>query len=141
MLLQYAEHDFAALKAAPLFCGLAGWQLTQLGSRWSRVTLVLTCLAGVLYFYRTNPLPGRDHGRYAQEQTLGSFIAANAAADEVVFGQGISTEPQVVWYARRNVLGVASIEAAERVLRERDLPRGVVISRKNGELIATHITR
>ena len=105
------------------------------------MALALTCLAGVLYFYRTNPMPGRDQGRYAQEQTLGSFIASNAAVDEVVFGHGISTEPQVVWYARRNVIGVASIEAAERVLRERDLPRGVVISRKNGELIATHITR
>ncbi|MBL7944883.1 MAG: hypothetical protein JNN32_02395 [Flavobacteriales bacterium] len=141
VLLQYAEHDFAALKAAPLLCGLAGWQLSQLGSTWSRVALGLTCLAGVLYFYRTNPLPGHDQGRYAQEQTIGSFIATNAAADEVVFGQGISTEPQVVWYARRNVLGVASIEDAERMLRERDLPRGVVISVSNGELVATHITR
>ena len=141
VLLQYAEHDFAALKAAPLFCGLAGWQLTQLGSRWSRMALALTCLAGVLYFYRTNPLPGHDHGRYTQEQTVGSFIATNAAADEVVFGQGISTEPQVVWYARRNVIGVASIEEAERVLRERDLSRGVVISLNNDKLIATHITR
>lgn len=141
VLLQYAEHDFAALKAAPLLCGLAGWQLTQLGSIWSRVALGLTCLAGVLYFYRTNPLPGHDHGRYAQEQTVGAFIATNAAADEVVFGQGISTEPQVVWYARRNVIGVAGIEAAENLLRERDLRRGVVVSVNNGELVATHITR
>lgn len=111
-LLQYAAHDLAALKAAPLFCGLAGWMLAELGGRWTNVAVPITALAGVLYFYRTNPLPGHDDGRYAQERDLGAFIATHAAPDEVVFGVGISTEPQVVWYARRNVLGVADQEAA-----------------------------
>lgn len=141
VLLQYAEHDFAALKAAPLLCGLAGWSLTQLRPAHSRFAVILTCVVCVLYFYRTNPLPGHDNGRYEQERTLGAFIAAHAAPGEVVFGHGISTEPQVTWYARRNVLGIASIEAAEALLEESGLRHGVVISINNGELIATHIAR
>ncbi|MBL7950236.1 MAG: hypothetical protein JNM62_00835 [Flavobacteriales bacterium] len=141
LLLQYAAHDFAALKAAPLFCGLAGWLLIRLPLWWSRVALSLTCVVGVLYFYRTNPLPGHDAGRYEMERTVGHFIATNAAADEVVFGTGISAEPQVVWYARRNVIGIADQEAARNFLHERGLERGVVISDAEGVLNATHITR
>lgn len=140
LLLQYAAHDFAALKAAPLLCGVAGWLLAQISPGWSRVALGLTCLAGVLYFYRTNPPPGHDGGRSLQERDLGSFIAANAAPDEVVFGQGVSNEPQVAWYARRNILGTVDTETARAFLRERGLQRGVVISEEEGVLRATHIT-
>lgn len=140
VLLQYAEHDFAALKAAPLLCGLAGWALTTLRPVWSRAALTLTCVVCVLYFYRTNPLPGHDNGRYEQERTIGTFIASHAAPDEVVFGHGISTEPQVSWYARRNVLGVSDLDAATAFLKERGLQRGVVFSMDNGVLSATHIT-
>ena len=141
VLLQYAEHDFAALKAAPLLCGLAGWALTTLRPVWSRAALTLTCIVCVVYFYRTNPLPGHDNGRYEQERTIGTFIASHAAPDEVVFGHGISTEPQVSWYARRNVLGVADPDAAIAILKERGLQRGVVFAMDNGVLSATHITR
>lgn len=141
LLLQYAEHDFAALKAAPLLCGLAGMGLAEVLRRWQWTMLVLTCLAGVAYFYRTNPLPGRDGRRYAQEQELGRFIAANAAPDELVFGAGISTEPQVTWYAHRNVLGVADEEAARRFLVEHGRDRGVVIEVNGTGYAATHIMR
>lgn len=141
LLLQYAAHDFAMLKAAPLFCGLAGFLLTAWRPAWGRAAIAFTCLASVLYFYRTNPLPGHDHGRYEQERTIGMFIAANAAPDEVVFAQGISTEPQVAWYARRNLLGVADVDAARKLLHERGLDKGVLIRSTHGELSATHFTR
>lgn len=139
LLLQYAAHDFAALKAAPMLCGLAAWSLVRLGVRWSRVALALTCVACVLYFYRTNPIPGGDAGRYEQERDLGLFIAANAKPDEVVFGLGISTEPQVTWYARRNVIGVPDVDAARELLTDRGLAHGVVIASENGRLTATPI--
>jgi len=138
-LLQYAEHDFAALKAAPLFCGSAAIALERMDRMWSRALLALTCLLGVLYFYHTNPLPGHDGGRYAQEKDLGTFIAANALPNELVFGVGVSTEPQVAWYARRNVLGVASAESARAYLTDRGLAFGVVIASQNGRLTATPI--
>lgn len=141
VLLQYAAHDFAALKAAPLLCGLAGWGLVRIVSAWRPIATVLTSLAAVLYFYRTNPLPGHDAGRYHIERDLGLFIAANADPDEVVFGSGITTEPQVAWYARRNVLGVAGEQAALEVLEDRGLERGVLITSRNGALVATHLSR
>ena len=139
LLLQYAEHDFAALKAGPLLCGLAAVGLASLPQRWAIGALVTTCLAGVLYFYRINPLPGTDNGRYAVEMDLGHAIAKEAAPDEVVFAIGLSTEPQVVWYAHRNVLGVASIEQAQNFLRERGQTRGVVFRSSGNELSVERI--
>lgn len=136
LLLQYAEHDFAALKAGPLLCGLAGVGLAALPQRWGTGALVATSVAGVLYFYRINPMPGTDHGRYAMEMELGHAIAKQAASDEVVFAIGLSTEPQVVWYAHRNVLGVASVEQAQEFLRERGLAHGVVF-RMIGDTLST----
>lgn len=139
LLLQYAEHDFAALKAGPLLCGLAGVALASLPERWGSGALVATCLAGVLYFYRINPLPGMDGGRYAVEMELGNAIAKEAAADEVVFCIGVSTEPQVVWYAHRNVLGVGSVEQASEFLRGRGLKHGVVFHTAEGVVSAERI--
>lgn len=141
LLLQYAAHDFAALKAAPLLCGLAGWLIVQVTRAWSKAALGITCIVSVLYFYRTNPLPGHDGGRYQQEQVLGRFIANSSAQDEVVFGNGISTEPQVVWYARRNVIGIADQASAEKFLRENGLEKGVLISGTEGHFSAVHFTR
>ena len=139
VLLQYASHDFAALKAAPLLCALASWVVVALKRPWPHVAITATCLAGILYFHRINPLPGRDGGRYAQEMELGHFIGANAGLDEMVFGAGVSTEPQVIWYARRNVIGVADVSHARALLREYHIARGVVISGTPGAYRATHI--
>ena len=139
VLLQYASHDFAALKAAPLLCALASWVVVALKRPWPHVAITATCLAGILYFHRINPLPGRDGGRYAQEMELGHFIGANAGLDEMVFGAGVSTEPQVIWYARRNVIGVADVSHARALLREYLIARGVVISGVPGAYRATHI--
>lgn len=139
LLLQYAEHDFAALKAAPVLCGLAGVGLVGLQLRWRWAMLMVTCLAGVAYFYRTNPIPGHDGGRYQMELELGQFIAENAAPDELVFGVGIITEPQVTWYAHRNVLGVADEEAARVMLKQHGLSQGVVVEPIEGGYKATHI--
>ena len=74
------------------------------------------------------------------ELELGQFIAEDAAPDELVFGVGIITEPQVTWYAHRNVLGVADEEAARSILKQHGLPRGVVVEPIDGGYKATHIT-
>ena len=140
ILLQYATHDFAMLKAAPLACGLASWLLCRQAPKRRRIVLAITCLASILYFYRTNPLPGYDDGRYAQERDLGRFIATHAKPNEVVFGLGISTEPQVRWYARRNVIGIRDAQAARILLRERGLERGVLIKALGKGYSATRIT-
>lgn len=126
LLLPYAEHDFAALKGGPLLCALGGVALTRLRPTWSTTLLVLTCATGVGYFYRTNPLPGRDGGRYAVERDLGLAIAHEARPGEVVFLEGTVPDPQVLWYAQRTVLGVDGLQQAQDFLRERGLSHGIV---------------
>ncbi len=127
-LLQYADHDFAALKGGVLLCGLAGVVLSELRAPWSRVVLMTTCVVGVLYFYRTNPMPGRDGGRYVQEQDQGLAIAAAALPKEAVFTLGFTPEPQVQWYARRTLFRVDSLAQAERILRDQGTASGIVFS-------------
>lgn len=140
-LLQYADHDFAALKAAPFLCGATGVLLTRWSPRLAWWAVGITCLLGVLYFYRLNPLPGMDNGRYVQEQELGHSIAAHAAPYEVVFAIGLSTEPQVAWYAKRNVIGIGSVADARHFLVERGADRGVVFQNRADTIVIERIQR
>jgi hypothetical protein len=126
VLLPYAEHDFAALKGGPLLCGLGGLLLDRLPARSAYALLAATCVAGVLYFYRTNPLPGYDGGRYAVERDLGEAIGREARVYEVVFFEGPAPGPQVLWYAKRHIVQVNSSDEALRFLRERGLHKGVI---------------
>lgn len=123
-LLQYADHDFTVLKAGPILCGLAAIGIAQLEERWSIVLVTATCLAGVLYFYRINPLP--DGARYAYEQNIGQAIAAHVLPGEAAFTLGSTPEPQVQWYAKRTLFRIDSLPQAEALLRAQRTRNGVV---------------
>ncbi|MEO8590093.1 MAG: hypothetical protein ABI432_12025 [Flavobacteriales bacterium] len=138
-LLQYADHDFAALKGGILLCGLAAIALANLHGRWSSAVLVTTCVIGVLYFYRTNPLPGRDDGRYAQERDMGLEIAAEAQPDEAVFTLGFTPEPQVQWYAKRTLFRVDSLPQAQQLLRAQGTDVGVLFKQEGNVLVHERI--
>ncbi|MBL7981846.1 MAG: hypothetical protein JNL52_08575 [Flavobacteriales bacterium] len=139
VLLPYAEHDFAALKGGLLLCGLGGLLLDQLPARSAYALLVATCVAGVLYFYRTNPLPGYDGGRYAKERDLGEAIGREARVNEVLFFEGPAPEPQVLWYAKRHIIQVNSSEEALRFLRQRGLHKGVIFRPTPEGLLHEHV--
>ena len=141
VLLQYADHDFAALKAGPILCGLAGVGLASLPRRLSVGAMATTCVAGVLYFYRTNPCSPADAVRYRQEMELGHFIAAQAYTDEMIFAIGVSTEPQVAWYAKRNVIGVRGVGDVARYMNEAEIDRAVIIVVRNGSWTVDHRVR
>jgi hypothetical protein len=126
VLLPYAEHDFAALKGGLLLCGLGGLFLGRIPVRPANALLAATCVAGVLYFYRTNPLPGHDGGRYVVERDLGEAMAREAHPYEIIFFEGPAPEPQVLWYAKRHIVQVNSSEEALRFLHERNLHKGVI---------------
>lgn len=138
-LLQYAEHDFAALKGGFFFCGLAALGLANLRPRWSNALVVATCIAGVLYFYRTNPLPGHDDGRYAQERDLGFAIAAEAQPNEAVFTLGFTPEPQAQWYAKRTLFRIDDLQQARDLLRSQGTATGVVFEERDGALVVQRI--
>ena len=129
-LLQYADHDFSALKAGPLLCGIAGIGISVFPRRGAMAAIVATCLAGVLYFYRINPIGEKAEVRYAQEMELGLMIGKETRPEDVVFAIDLSAEPQVAWYAHRNIIRVGTIQQAEEFLRDRGLKEGVLFQRE-----------
>lgn len=135
LLLQYADHDFSALKSGPLLCGLVGIGFSVFPRRRAITALVLTCTAGVLYFYRINPVGRSAEERYAQEMELGSTIGRETTPEDIVFAIDLSAEPQVAWYAHRNILRVGSVQQAEIFLHDRGLKEGVVFQQE-GERIS-----
>jgi hypothetical protein len=134
LLLEYAQHDFAALKAGPVLCGLAGLGLSQIPLKWGRVALALTAVAGVAYFMRLNPLPGEDDGRYAWERDIGTAIAATVSPEQAVFFLGYTPEPQVAWYAKRTIFRIDDLEQARSFLIDQGSPSGVIFRLDEGVL-------
>lgn len=132
LLLQYAGHDFAALKGGVLLCALAGIGLSVLRARWAVSGLLLTCLAGALYFYRTNPLSSKNDGLFRRQMEQGQDIAVAAQSTDMVFTQGFTTEPQVQWYAKRTLFRVDSGEQAIKLLRASGVERGLIVTYGGG---------
>lgn len=132
VLLEYAGHDFVALKGGVFLCGSAAILLERSiqGLRGAgHLRLVSVSLAGVLgvfYFLRQNPYPDGSIAQYGQAQEAGLTIARTAAPDEVVFTMGFEAEPQVVWYAKRTPLRVHSLEEATTFLRRHGYAAGIV---------------
>lgn len=138
-LLQYSHHDFAVLKAGPLLCGVAGILLLALRSRQAWMATALTCLAGMLYFLRLNPVPGKDGGRYTFEKDLGTGIKAVAAPDQAVLFMGYTPEPQVAWYAGRTIFRIDSIEQGRELIQAQGTQSAVVLSLEDGVLHHSYI--
>ena len=126
VLLQYAHHDFAALKGGVLLCGLAGVGVSRLPGRWAHSLVMGASLAGVLYFHRLNPatLWGTEH--LAGQREMGLAIAAEAPPHHAVFFLGYTPEPQVVWYAKRTIFRVDTPEEARALLRRQGTEEGVL---------------
>lgn len=141
LLFDYSLHDFAVLKAGPLLCGLAALGLSAMRTRWAWGVLTITCVSGVLYFYRTNPIDSATDGRFTWQMEQGVTIAEEAEADEMVFTQGFTPEPQVQWYAKRTLLRIDDTRQAVEILRSAGLRRGVVFRESDDGLATEHITR
>lgn len=135
-LLEYSGHDFTALKAGPLLCGLAGLGLSAIPERWAWPALLATCAAGVLYFYRTNPIGSRTDPRFTWPRDQGLAIAREARPDEMVFTLGFTPEPQVQWYAKRTLFRVDDVRRAQELLRAAGQPKGIIFRELDGGLTA-----
>ena len=59
----------------------------------------------------------------------------------MVFAIGLSTEPQVAWYAKRNVIGIGSVADARHFLVERGADRGVVFQNRADTIVIERIQR
>lgn len=109
--LQYSVQDFTVLYASLFFSVLLGILYDKLKksgvfsmTKLNAIVLIFV-LSNIALFYVTN-LPGSTSIRgykYAEAKEVGTFIAKNAADDEMIFVVGKMPEPQEVWYAQRNM--------------------------------------
>ncbi len=139
-LLEYTGHDFTALKAGLLLCGLGGLGLSAMRAGWSWAALAVTCISGVLYFYRTNPPSSPTDERFAWQMEQGLAIAREARPDEMVFTLGFTPEPQVRWYAKRTLFRVDDTRHARELLRASGNPKGIFFRQAAAGLSHERIT-
>ena len=143
---RYAIHEFALLKPGFALCTAAAWALVAFArERPARLLwpLVATVLLGVLAYTRLNrPGDGRSTGApYALAWEQGRVIAHLARPDEVVLLQGLPSEPQLQWYARRNTRPVADEAEALQVLRELGATRALLVQATAHGLTARRLSR
>jgi hypothetical protein len=127
LLLDYAAHDFVALKATPLLVAavvllLEGaarqpWRMRMPGT----VLVLVLCAAGAAYFRHINA-PGGS----AVHRDRGTFVAQHIRPEERFFWSGPSPEPQLVWYAQRTPWSVRNVEEAREALARHGEARGVL---------------
>ena len=137
LFLNAAGHDFHQMKASPFFAIAIALGYVSQNERWKKNLFSIILLANIFLFYWINP-PGKvsltgDSYSFFLEQ--GKFIHENAKDDEVVFLNGISDEPQLVWYAQRNLRTIQSADEAIRFLKMRHLLKGIIFTRDRNQLI------
>ena len=128
-LLEYTLHDFTTLKAGLLLSGVAGLGIAAIRARWSWAALALTCVGGVLYFYRTNALGSGLSVPAYQDYEVGAMAARMTGPDEMVFTLGFAGEPQMQWPAGHTLFHVRDRAHARAMLNEKGLRRGVIIKK------------
>jgi hypothetical protein len=127
LLLDYAAHDFVALKATPLLVAAVAlllegaarqpWRMRMPGT----VLVLVLCAAGAAYFRHINA-PGGS----AVHRDRGTFVAQHIRPEERFFWSGPSPEPQLVWYAQRTPWSVRNVEEAREALARHGEARGVL---------------
>ena len=128
LLLEYADHDFVALKGAPFLCGTAALVLAAVGkqpwARWFPVSgMLLISALGAGYFWHLNADAGTS-----VHKDRGLFISRQILPEQVLFWTGPTVEPQMVWYAKRTPWSVSSVDEARAILVRTGQAQGVLFS-------------
>ncbi len=140
-------HDFAALKGGILIAvgiGLLTERLLEKEkSRLFFVGLAATLLLCIAQYYYINR-PGsisQNGDRYDRMQTLGKAIKREALAEEVIYLNGYKPDPQVMYYAQRNMLRATDTLMVKTDLATRRIKRGVLFTIENYTIIKTERVR
>ncbi len=144
VFVRYGIHEFAVLKLGFFLCAgvaVALWRMEERWGRWTRLPIVCALLLGMAWYTWVNrPGDGTATGEaYATAQQRGLLIAAEAQPDEVILLQGIQADPQIQFYARRNMRIVADSAEAIRVLNELGARKGLLFRDTDGALTADHL--
>ncbi len=129
-------HDFAVLKGGILLAVGIGLLVEKLAHHKSiafksgAFVMVFLCIAQYYYINRPGKI-SQNGDLYNYMQTLGENIRNNTQADELIFLNGYKPDPQVMYYARRNMLRAADSTEVKTILEERGAVRGVLFTIKN----------
>lgn len=125
--LNYSTHDFTALYASLFFSVLLGILYDKVKKSGAiplqtmRIGLIAVVILFVGQYYLMNYRSGVDIYK-----NQGAFIAQHAAKDEVVFWPEETIEPQLVFYAQRNIKNASSEAEAREFLKQRNLNKGAL---------------
>lgn len=125
--LNYSTQDFTTLYASLFFSVLIGVLYDKVKKsatlplrnlQWG-LTAVVLLMVGQYYLENY-----RKDIRF--DETAGKFIAANSTKEEVIFCTEENIDPQLVFYAHRNIKQVKDTGEARAFLRQRGIATGVM---------------
>ncbi len=134
-LLNYSGHDFVSLYGSLFLSVLIGIlydklkkakTLSNLQLNFGISFVVVASLASYYYINRPGEysLKGEE---YAISEQLGKHIKTTAPDDAVVFAMGKAViDPQLIYYAERNILKVKDQDEAMAFLKERGISQGYI---------------
>lgn len=146
LFLNYSEHDFTVLYAALFFSVLSGIFYDKIKKSGAisnqRLNFVfgISLLLLMLHFTVSN-MPGSSNfrgERYDKDKLKGEYIALQSKADEVVFMLE-KPEPQLLFYAQRNIKVVKDSIQAVHFLQQRKMVSGRIFYLKNDVLVSQYI--
>lgn len=135
LLLNYSGHDFVSLYGSLFLSVLVAILYDKLKNAHTLNTLQLrsgiafVLISSVAMYYLINR-PGEfslKGDQYAISKNLGEEIKNTSQDNEVVFAIGnVVLDPQLIFYAERNILKVKSKEEALVFLKERNINKGII---------------
>lgn len=134
-LLNYSGHDFVSLYGSLFLSVLIAILYDKLKKAQTLTNYqlnggisVLVVLSILSYLYINKPGEySLKNDYYALSMDLGEQVKAEAKNDQVVFVMGkLSVDPQLIYYAERNILKITSEEEAFSFLNERNLNKGII---------------
>ena len=144
IFLNASLYDFFVVKAAPFLVLVLISMLIHRGvSTKSVAGIVLFFMIANLSVYYFINRPGsisQSGDRYDMYQQQASFINSNSNNDEVIFLKGISDEPQLIFYAKRNIRTIMNETDAIQFLKMYKLQKGIIFSKESdGKMVASKL--
>lgn len=134
IFLRASALDFFMLKSSPFIAATIAWLFYRIRNQLPEINraiaVVLTVVAGIFIFYYINR-PGeisQSGNRYDIYKTEGNFIAENSKPDEVIFIQNLLDEPQLVYYAHRNLRTIEKEQQAIDFLKTYQRNKGIIFT-------------
>ena len=134
-LLNYSGHDFVSLYGSLFLSVLIAILYDKLKNAKTlsllqlRIGIGFVLLSSIASYYYINR-PGDfslKGAAYATSKDLGEHIAKSSLADEVIFVQGnLSVNPQMIYYAHRNIQKVNDVAEAQSFLLAHGLDKGIL---------------